>query len=132
MRIIKLYCGVPESITAAFEALAERQKRLSARFFTASADEVRSELMKSPERLGVKPRSGLRKQLVCSPGSRCKTYGYASIVEMVSVVSSRTSSSTRTVSRDVNSVALFSVAASLILCPSDRALVAPTSLVFMM
>ena len=52
-----------------------------------------------------------------SPGHRF----YASIVLIVSVVSSSTSSSTRTVSREVNMVTLFSVAARRIFTPSERA-----------
>ncbi len=56
---------------------------------------------------------------------------HASIVDIVSVVSSSTSSSTRTVSRLVNMVTLFSVAARRIFTPSERALLELTLRVLM-
>ena len=54
-----------------------------------------------------------------------------SIVEMVSVVSSSTSSSTRTVSREVKIVTLFSVESRRIFKPSFASDVEPRSLVLM-
>ena len=56
---------------------------------------------------------------------------YESIVEMVSVVSSSTSSSTRTVSREVKIVTLFSVESWRIFTPSLASDVEPMSLVLM-